>query len=186
MQTAAKVGFGCLGGVAGVVFAFAMVAFLASRDSDRPAAPSAVLPEAQPAAEALDVKGTEPVVTLPAPAAPPARPSLKSGPQLLQGVQTDLSWRLRSVRNDMPKAKVLELLGPPTWAKIPGDPEAEPNAVELEWDNGPTCMPIVVSFEAGRVTGSAGAVCFDRKLPPEMLPEPRRRCSAPGRARWCR
>jgi hypothetical protein len=96
---------------------------------------------------------------------------------------TALSRRATGVRSGMTRQQVLNILGPATWAILPGDTGewamVDPNTTSLElyWKNG-NCAPVQVSFnKAGRVDGidEGRAVCDDSEY-----------TAVPGRAYSCR
>jgi hypothetical protein len=85
---------------------------------------------------------------------------------------TSLSEKASHLKIGMSRQEVIKLLGPPTWAVIPGDRGqftlSDPSlSLELHWKNRP-CAPVVVQFNRNnRVDGwdEGRAICGeDAKL----------------------
>ena len=103
--------------------------------------------------------------------------------------RTELSQKAGRLRIGMTRSQVISLLGPATWAAIPGDQGeyALPDPrirLELFWKNG-RCGPVAVMFDTEyRVSGwDEGRVCFDT----EGLTDPSEEylCEKADRKRYC-
>ena len=103
---------------------------------------------------------------------------------------TPLSRKASRVSTGMTRAKVLRLLGPPTWATLFGDTSdlAPPDpriALDLYWRN-EGCTPIAVDLDRQyRVTGiDEGRLCGTGA--PLFEPSRAYSCNRPDRQRHCR
>lgn len=98
------------------------------------------------------------------------------------------------------KAQVIERLGPPTWAVLPGEHvdgypaflESDPIEVLLSWRNGDRCPPVDVHINyEGRVTGwNLGYGCLDEETRgvidyDDLYPNEKFSCELEDRARYC-
>lgn len=98
------------------------------------------------------------------------------------------------------KAQVIERLGAPTWAVLPGEPvdgypaflESDPIEVELAWRNGDLCPPVSVHINyEGQVTGwNLGYGCLDEETRgvinyDDLYPDEQFSCLRDDRAHHC-
>ncbi|UCH22726.1 MAG: hypothetical protein JSU83_05795 [Deltaproteobacteria bacterium] len=112
-------------------------------------------------------------------------------PLLLAGKITELSKKASSLKIGISRQSVINLLGPPTWAVIPGDKYdfTLPNPrikLELYWKN-PGCSPVIVQFNAkfkvcgwdeGRIYCGKEAYLFE--------PAEEYLCDKPDRTIYCK
>jgi len=106
------------------------------------------------------------------------------------GKVTELSKKASQLKMGMSRQAVIRLLGPATWASIPGDegefPIPDPRIkLELYWRN-PGCAPVVVDFNRNlRVIGwGEGRLCIkDAHL---LEPSDEYSCKKPDRAKFCK
>jgi hypothetical protein len=113
-------------------------------------------------------------------------------PALAQN-KTELSKKAAKIKSGTSREAVIELLGPATWAVLPGDDgpgsirDLEGVELQLQWHNGPTCFPATLIFDADmKVVGiDAGATCFDEPLDPSWLPGSEYSCEKDDRSEFC-
>ena len=107
------------------------------------------------------------------------------------GQATELSKRASSLKTGMSRNAVIKLLGPPTWAIIPGDAYdftlPDPRIkLELYWKN-PGCSPVIVQFNASdKVTGWDEGRIYCGKEAYLFEPAKDYSCENSERARYCR
>ena len=114
-------------------------------------------------------------------------------PAMAQG-KTKLSKEAAKIKSGTSREAVIETLGPPTWAVLPGDGgpgsirELDGVALQLQWDNGPNCFPITMLFDAEmKVQGiDDGGTCFQEPLDPGWLPSADYSCAKADRSEVCR
>jgi hypothetical protein len=116
------------------------------------------------------------------------------GISTLAADKTVLSKAAAKIKSGTSRQGVVEVLGPATWAVLPGDGgpgsirDLEGVALQLQWDNGPNCFPITLIFDAEmKVQGiDAGATCLDEPLDPGWLPVADYSCVKEDRSRFCK
>ena len=114
-------------------------------------------------------------------------------PAFAQG-KTELSKAARKIQSGTSRVAVIETLGPATWAVLPSDDgpgsirDLEGVALQLQWDNGPTCFPVTLVFDADmKVLGiDDGATCFAEALDPGWMPAADYSCTKEDRSKLCR
>lgn len=114
-------------------------------------------------------------------------------PALAQG-KTELSKKAAKIKSGTSREAVIETLGPPTWAVLPGDGgpgsirDLKGVALQLQWDNGPTCFPVTLVFDSDmKVAGiDDGATCLGEPLDPSWLPSAEYSCKKEDRSSLCR
>jgi hypothetical protein len=110
---------------------------------------------------------------------------------LFAGKTTELSKKASNLKIGMSRNSVIKLLGPPTWARIPGDAYdftlPDPRIkLELYWKN-PGCSPVIVQFNARfKVTGWEEGRIYCGKDAYLFEPTEDCLCNKPGRERYCK
>ena len=107
--------------------------------------------------------------------------------------QTDLSKAARAMKTGTSREKVVEILGPATWAVLPagGGPGSleglDGIGLQLQWANGTKCFPITVIFDTDlKVTGiDDGRTCFEQALDRTWLPSADYACTKEDRSALC-
>lgn len=96
----------------------------------------------------------------------------------------------RDINREPTRAEVIEVLGPATWAALPGDKggdfaiEASSSVLDLYWRNG-DCTPVMASFDKSmRTIGSYdGRMCVGGQ---DLNPGARYSCTQHDRQKLCR
>jgi hypothetical protein len=109
-------------------------------------------------------------------------------------IKTPLSKKTKKIKRGWSRERVVELLGPATWAILPTDegPFSLANyteiGLELRWDNGPKCLPVTVQFDRDMevVAVGKGRTCDRDGIDYNLLPTKQYSCESEDRSRYCR
>lgn len=103
--------------------------------------------------------------------------------------RTAISKKAGSLKIGMTRQAVIALLGPATWASIPGDKGdfelPDPSfSLQLRWPS-PGCFPVVANFDqSGKLNGwDEGRVCI--KDADKFVPSAEYSCAKKDRSRLC-
>ena len=108
--------------------------------------------------------------------------------------ETDLSKAARAIKTGTSREKVVETLGPATWAVLPDDDgpgsikALDGVGLQLQWHNGEKCFPVTVIFDTDlKVTGiDDGRTCFPKALDKSWLPGADYACTKEDRSALCK
>ena len=108
-------------------------------------------------------------------------------------IKTPLSKKTKKIKPGWSRERVIERLGPATWAILPTDdgPFSLANyteiGLELRWDNGPKCLPVNIQFDRDLKVAAVGKgrTCDRSGIDPNLLPTEQYSCEQEDRAELC-